>query len=335
MSHLKKFLLLFLSCSIITTLSFPCQTVSALSLDSIPYILLSQYKAVTDIGDKVYLLAVTSNGKLPTWKSSDSKVASVNTYGIVTTKKAGTVLITAKIKNAETSCYIIVNKTTISLSATKEQLERGDTYKLSATTSNDSSVTWKSSKKSVATVNEQGIVTALKPGITTITAKADGSNSTCTITVKLPEITLNKTSIILYRGQSEQLLAKVSSNMNPKWKTTKKSVAVVDETGSIIAIKHGTATITATVDGVSKSCQVVVLKPEITLSSNELTLKKGTKTTVTATVSSNNYPEWTSSNSNIVSVNSNGDITALQKGTAYIYASEDGTKVRCKIRVTE
>ena len=93
--------------------------------------------------------------------------------------------------------------------------------------------------------------------------------------------------------------------------------------------------ITATVDGVAKTCEIVVQKPEITLSATELTLKKGEISSMKAIVSSGNTPVWSSSNTNNVSVNSYGDITALQKGTAYIYASEDGTKVRCRVIVTE
>lgn len=335
MSHIKKFLLSILLCIALISLTVPSQTVSALSSSSFSFIILSQYKAVVDIGDEIYILAVTSTGKPATWKSSNSSIASVNTYGIVTAKKAGTALVTAKIQNAEASCLITVTKTKVVINTTNASMERGETLNLSATTSNDSAVTWKSSRKSIATVDEYGTVIGIKPGVTTITATADGSFVTCTLTIKSPTIQLNKTTIKLYRGQTAKLFTYVSSNINPTWKTNKKSVAVVDGSGTITAQKNGTATITATVDGVSKTCEVIVLKPDITLSSTELNLKKGARVTITATVSSANSPVWSTSNSNIVSVNSKGEIMALQKGTAYIYAAEDGTKARCTIRVTE
>ncbi len=335
MLHIKKIILSVLLSLPLISLSVPNQTVSALSSGSIAFVILSQYKAVADIGDEIYLLAATSTGKSATWKSSDSKIASVNTYGKVTAKKAGKAMITAKIKNAEASCQITVNKTKVVINTANAAIERGEAFKLSATTSNNSEVTWKSSKRSIATVDEYGTVTGKKPGETTVTAKADGSSATCRITVKLPTIRLNKTTVKLYRGQTAKLIATVSSKVNPAWKTSKKSVAVIDATGTVTAQKHGTAVITATVDGVSKTCEVLVLKPDITLSSTELSLKKGASTTITAWVSSDNLPVWSSSNSNVVSVNSKGKITALKKGTAYIYAAEDGTKVRCTIRVTE
>ena len=334
MSHIKKVLSILL-CLTIITLTGPSQTVSAISSDPFPFVILSQYKAVADIGDEIYILAITSNGKTATWKSSDSKIASVNTYGIVTAKKAGKALITAKIKSAEASCIITVNKTKVIISSTSASIERGEKLKLSATTSNDSEVTWKSSKKSVATIDEYGTITGIKPGETAITATADRTSITCTLTVKSPTIRLNKTSIKLYRGQTTKLSATVSSNVNPTWKTNKKSVAIVDETGTITALKNGVATLTATVDGVSKTCEITVEKPDIKLSVTEISLKSGASTTITATVSSNNSPVWSTSNTNVLSINSKGEITALKKGTAYVYAAEDGTKVRCTIKVTE
>lgn len=334
MSYIKKlFLSILLSISLIF-LTLPSQSVSALS-DSLSFVILSQYKAVADIGDEIYIMAVTSNGKQPTWKSSDSKIASVNTYGIVTTKKSGTAIITAKIKGAEASCQVVVNKTKVTVNKSEASIEHGESIRLSATTSNGSAVTWKTSKKSIATVDEYGKVTGIKPGETTITATADGSTDVCIITVKLPTVQLDKSAVTLYRGQTTKLTATVSSNVKPSWKTNKKSVAIVDATGTVTAIKHGTAVITATVDGVMKTCEIIVQKPEITLSTTELSLKKGDKATLTATVSSNNTAAWSTSNPNIVTVDSKGVIAAKQKGKAYVYASEDGTKVRCTVTVTE
>lgn len=331
---MKKIILSFLLLSIIS-LSLPIQTVSADTSDSYPFVILSQYSAVSNIKEEFYLIAFTSTGKKAKWKSSDSKIASVNTYGKVTAKKEGTALITAKITNAEASCRITVNKTSITLSTNNGSIERGSILKLTAATSNESSVIWRSSKKSIAIVDEYGTVTGMKPGQTTITAKADGTIAACTITVKSPTITLNKSEVRLYRGQTVKLSATVSSNITPTWKTNKKSVATVNDSGIVTALKNGTAAITANVDGVSMTCLITVLKPDISLSSSEILLKKGESTILTASVSSGNGPIWSSSNSDIVSVNTSGEIKAIEKGTAYIYATEDGTKKKCKVHVTE
>lgn len=333
MSHIKKlFLSILISISIIP-FSLPTPTVSALS--EFPFIILSQYKTELDIGEQSSIIAFTSTGKKATWKSSDSKIASVNTYGVVTAKKSGIAMITAKIKDAEASCEVSVNKTLIKISKTSASIEHGEILKLSATTSNESKVNWKSSKKSIATVDEYGKIIGIKPGETAITASADGSIATCILTVKLPTLSLSSYSTTLYRGQTAKLSADVSSGIAPIWKTNKKSVATVDVTGKVAAIKNGTAVITATVDGVSETCEIVVQKPEITLNATEVTLKIGSKLIMAANVSSGNVPVWSTSNSNIISVNSKGEVKALQKGKAYVYAIEDGTKARCTVIVTE
>lgn len=335
MSHKRKSLLSVFLCIVLITFSFQVQTTYASSSNSVSFVLLSKYNASVDIGNEFYILAITSNGKQPTWKSSSSSIASVNTYGKVTAKKAGSVTLTAKIKNAEASCKVKVNKTNITISKASASIERGEKLKLSAAASNKSEITWKSSKSSIAAIDDNGNITGLKPGETTITASADGSTATCKLKVKAPTVQLNKTNIKLYRGQKVKLAATVSSGISPNWKTNKKSVAVVDEYGNVTAVKNGTADITATVDGVSKVCKVSVEKPVITLSAAEINLKKGTASAVSAQVSSGNPPTWSSSNSNVATVDSSGKITAVKKGTAYIYAAEDGTKARCIVHVIE
>lgn len=335
MTHFKKFLLSIFLCFILIILSLPNQTVSAKTSSSIAYVILSHYKVNTDIGNEFYIIAFTSNGKLPSFKSSNSKVASVNTYGKVTAKASGTTTITAKIKNAEASCKITVNKTKLTISMVNASMERGESIRLTATTSNNSIVSFKSNKKSIAIIDENGTITGIKPGKAIITAKADGTEKICHVTVKSPTVKLNKTNIKLYRNQTIKLSATVSSGFSPTWKSNKRSVAVVDEYGTVTAIKHGTAIITATIDGISRSCNVVVEKPIITLNKTQLSLKTGDNFTLTANVSSNLSPTWSSSNSNIVTVDQYGVITAWQKGKAYIYAADDGTKVRCIVNVTK
>lgn len=334
MLNLKKVILSIILSLVSIHFILPAQAVSAISSD-LSFIVLSKYDAKINIGDEFYIIAFTSNGKKVTWKSSDSKIASVNKYGKITAKKSGTAVISANQKEAYASCLVSVNKTTISISHSNAKIQRGESKKLTATTSNGSKVTWKSRKTSVATVDEHGTVIGKKPGETLITCSADGSQVTCLVTVDYPTVTLNRSLITLHRGQTAKLSAEVSSKVKPKWKTNKKSVATVEQNGVITAIKNGTAIITATVDGVSISCEVIVEKPEIKLSAEDLTMKAGSSATITAKVSSGNSPTWSTSNPNILSINSNGQIKALKKGKAYVYAKEDGTKVKCTVYVTE
>jgi uncharacterized protein YjdB len=198
-----------------------------------------------------------------------------------------------------------------------------------------SPVTWKTSRKSIATIDDNGKITGLKPGETIITASADGSKASCKVTVKYPSVKLFDKKVSLYRGQSVKLKADVSSGVEPTWKSNRKSVATINPDGTLIAIKNGTATITAKVDGVAATCEVVVKKPDITLSTDELNIKVGKKELLSAHVSSGNYPVWSTSNPNVATVDSLGRVTGIKKGKAYIYVKEDGTKVRCTVYVTD
>ncbi len=299
----------------------------------IGFVILNTYSKTMDIGDEFYLLAVTSNGKKPTYKSCDSKIASVNTYGKVTAKRAGTTKITAKIKNGEASCTVKVTKTSIQLSAKNIALENGYTARLTAKTSNGHPVTYRSDKKSIATIDAMGNITAKKPGTATITAKADQTAATCKVTVRKPAVSLSRRSATLYRTQKVRLSVQSTSKSSPKWKSNKKSVATVDEHGVVTAIKNGSATITASVDGVSRSCEITVKKPTVKFEKNELTLSVGKKKTIKVTVSSGNKPVFSSSNTCIATVDENGTVTAHEAGKAYIYAAEDGTKSRLRIIV--
>ncbi len=334
MKKINKLMLPILICTILFYAS-PFISASTVMADTIQFVILSHYKLTLNIGEEQYLLAITTNGAMPSWKSSSSAIASVNTYGKITAKKAGTATITAKIKNSEASCKVTVSKTSLSISASSVTLERGDTRRLSAKSSTVNPVRWKSSKKSVATIDEDGWITAVKPGETTITATADGTIKNCKVTVKAPTLTLNKSKLRLTRNQTMRLVVSVSSGITPVFKTNKKSVATVDETGTITAMKHGTAIITATVDGVSRSCEVTVESPSIKLSQTELHLKTGATAKLSAQVSSGNPVHWSTSNDKIVTISSDGTITAWQKGRAYLYASEDGTKVKCIVTVTD
>lgn len=224
----------------------------------LPLVVLTKYSKTMSVGDEFYLSAVTSNGKKPTFKSSKSSIASVNTYGLVTAKKAGTCKITAKIKNAEAACKITVKPTVISISPSKVTLYRQNTMQLTAAVSTGHTPIWRSSKSSVASVDENGMVTAVKHGTAKITVKVDGVTKTCTVTVKQPTIKLSASTLNLTVGSTHTLSAKVSSGNAPQWSTSNMNIVDVDENGTITARQKGRAYIYAREDGVKASCIVNV-----------------------------------------------------------------------------
>lgn len=135
------------------------------------------------------------NGKI-TWKSSNKKIATVNSKGKVTVKKkAGTVTITAKAPNGKkASVKLKVSKKAVKVTKVKitgkktMKAKKSQTLKAVAApaTAANQKVTWKSSNKKVATVNSKGKVTAKKKGTVTITATArDGSKKKASIKIKV------------------------------------------------------------------------------------------------------------------------------------------------------
>ena len=236
--------------------------VSAASSGVFPFIVLSSYRQSIPIDGQFLLVAITSDGSIPTFKSSSSAIASVNTYGIVTGKKSGTCTITAKIKQAEASCKVTVEKSVVTISESNLKLENGATAKLSATVSTGHDVRWKSSASSIVSVDEEGTITAKKCGNTIIRATADGVSAKCQVTVKKPTLSLSRSSITLYPEENYQLTARCSSERPLTFRSSASAVASVDESGLIIARKKGTATITVKVDGVSRICKVTVKPPK-------------------------------------------------------------------------
>ena len=333
MTHKKIFRTAIAVICMVSMLLFPDVHTNVYAASGYDYVLLTHYSKTMKIGDEFYLAAMASSGKKPKFTSSNSKVASVNTYGKIKAKKAGTATITAKTANGEADCKVTVEKTTITLSQKNISLENGYTARITAKVSTGHPVIYRSSKTSVAAVDEDGVVTAKKPGETVITVTADQTSAKCKVTVREPSVRLNRTVVALYRKGTVKLSVQSTSKSIPKWKTNKKSVATVDSHGLVTAVKNGCAIITVTVDGVSKTCEVTVKKPTINFDQKQLTLTEGQSRQVKAVVSSRNRPEYYSSNSSVAAVDEKGTITAKTSGKAYIYAKEDGTKERITVVV--
>ncbi len=162
-----------------------------------------------------------------------------------------------------------MNKTTLTL-------EEQEAETLVATinpsdTTDDKTLTWKSSNPEVATVDNNGKVTAVKDGTTTITVTTvNGKEATCTVTVTkkpvpIESVSLNKTTLTLEEQQAETLVATINpsdttDDTTLTWKSNNPEVATVDQEGKVTAVKEGVATITVTtVNGKEATCTVTVL----------------------------------------------------------------------------
>lgn len=213
------------------------------------------------------------------WESTDASVAKVQYSSgryVLYAYKNGTTTITATATDGSgvtASCEVTVNINYpvqgISLNHdAKTFTKAGETLQLTAAIYPDSAtnktVTWKSSDKTVATVDESGLVTAVGNGTANITATTEDGNytATCKVTVEIPELTLSldKSELTLTQTEEQQKLTATVSDPEEKvtWLSSDPFVATVARDGTVTAIANGTATITASAGDKTVSCTVEV-----------------------------------------------------------------------------
>ena len=259
-----------------------------------------------------------------------------------------------------------INKTSVSVL-------RGKTYNLKIT-GTKKKIKWTSSNKKIATVSASGKIKGIKKGRCNIYAKVGKKKYTCKVTVKQPvtSIKLSKKSISLNKGKKYTLKARIApksaANKAVVWKSSNTKIASVSSKGVVTAKSAGTTTITATAkDGSRKkaSCKVTIkgssnkkiLIQELKFDIKERIIelmpaqyKDPSKYWVNKYVDSEGYYydpiifpsnatnktlSWKSSNTNVATVDTKGNITALRAGTTIISASTtDGSKKTISYKAT-
>ena len=205
------------------------------------------------------------------WTSSDENVATVSEDGYVEACGGGQAVITVKAGAAKATCTVTVKQYVnwIEFSDGNISMKAGETRQLAVTISpenaTDKRLEYTSSNPAVATVSASGVVTAKKQGETTITAKVkDGSGEydTCYVTVteaaKVTGISLNQTSVVVKKGKTLTLQAKITpdyaANKKVTWKSSNTKVATVDGKGKVTGKAAGRATITV-ISSENSSCK--------------------------------------------------------------------------------
>jgi uncharacterized protein YjdB len=256
--------------------------------------------------------------------------------------------------------------TDVSLDKTTLSLTVGSSETLTATVmpvdAANKVVLWTSSNTAVASVSSTGDVIGMSVGSATITVTTTDGNKTATCsvtvtggsssTVAVTGVSLNKTSLSLTVGGSETLSATVSpsnaTNKNVSWSSSNTAVATVS-VGTVNAVSAGSASITVTTYDGSKTatCSVTVKSGNSTVAVTGVSLNKSSTTitvgnteTLTATVAPSNATNknvtWSSGNTSVVTVNQNGQVTAVSAGSAVItVTTQDGNKTAtCTVTVT-
>ena len=215
-------------------------------------------------------------------------------------------------------------------------------------------VTWSSSAAGVATISTQGLVTAVKNGTATITARSGSASATSTVTVKqsVGSIAVEPgTATLMALGETVQLTATVlDPNRLPvadavvTWTSSDPSVANVSTQGLVTAVKNGVAAITARSGSASASIPVTVMQSvgSIAIEPTSATLMAlGETVQLTATVlDKNGQPvtaavTWSSSDVSVATVSDEGLVTAVSNGSATISARSGRAAASVSVKVRD
>ena len=292
------------------------------------------------------------------WSSDNTAIATVDISGNVRGVSDGTAIITATSIDGKyaASCAVTVSSvvTGIGLDQSEITLDIGTSAKILATIYpigvKNNGIQWTSSMESVATVSDDGNVTAISNGMTSIIARSlDGDYiAYCNVTVVTPvyEIAFNDSQLMLNNGISTSLTYSVipadATDKSLVWTSSDESVAAVID-GRITGIGAGKATITATAsNGVAGKCEVTVTSPVlgVTLNYTELTLNVGENQQLVATINPTDADVkdvyWSSGDPSIVSVDSvTGALTAISSGSTIITVTtlEGSFTADCSVKV--
>ena len=315
------------------------------------------------------VLPSNATNKAVTWTSSNYAVATVNTRGTVTAVANGTAIITARTSDGgkTATCVVTVSVPTtvpvtgISLNESSVRLtEIGETTTLipTITPSNatNKAVIWTSSDPNIASVNSNGVVTAVNDGYATVTVKTvdGGYSATCNVRVfinvviRVSPVFVDLTSV----GETATLTPSFTPDYVRKpyaWGSRDPDIATVDQHGVVTAVGNGTTMISVGfIDGTAYALAEVTVRiapttvsvSGVEVSPNTLSLTSaGASELLTATVlpadATNMTVAWTSSDTGVATVSVSGLVTAVGNGTATITVTtvDGGFVATCPITV--
>ena len=266
------------------------------------------------------------------WASSDETVATVDQNGKVTGVATGTATISATIGEWTATHEVEVVSGRIVISGAKT-VYVGEEIELSAVVENiegaeNATFEWASSEDDVATVDQNGKVTGRQEGQITITASWNGIVGKYEIDVTLrKEVTVDGDTTVDLGDKATLEVIKLNVTGDVTWSSSDTTVATVDQNGVVTGVKLGTATITATVDGVNGTfeIEVIAVTDKVTYyydggSSIELYETEEAITTLTLTsYNANSGAFWGGGySSNVYITNASGDPKATFSDRIYI-----------------
>lgn len=296
-----------------------------------------------------------ASDKTVSWSSDDSETAAVNADGLVTALRPGKTKVCAVSRDGGFmgECEVEVLKKTVSvegvsLDADSRTLEIGETLQLTATVApenaDNTDVSWSSGNDKVASVDHNGLVTAVSEGSTSIavTTADGGKTASCAVNViskkvHVESVSLSPGEMELHIGDEAAVTATVlpenADDKSLKWESSAPEIASVNQKGLVKALAEGDAVITAMSDdgGKTATCKVkckTMPVTEIELDPTDVELNRGEtfqlKWSVLPLGATNRKVVWTSSDESVATVSETGLVTAVKNGTADITVASDG-----------
>lgn len=349
---MKRILTIFITLFIIT--AYSCDKKEKENLETYKIILNTESINLVKGGDNYQLEAYQLPKMTKTtdikWSSSDEKIATVTSKGIITPIAEGKATIKAIDKNKiESHCIVNVNKNNILTKELniKESTEEGLVIKVDETKNltllkkpenSNSTITWTSSNTNIATINN-GVLTGKKSGKVTIIAKTkDYVKAKCIVIVSDKEISaesikISKENVEIKEGEKKVLNAIIlpenTTNQKVVWSSSDSKIASVVKTGQVSALKGGNVKITATSsNGLKAVCNVTIIPiiwaTEIQIQGKSEMPEEGEQVLSYTMIPKNAENEdfvFSSSNEDVASVNQDGKVIALKPGKTVISLS--------------
>ena len=318
-----------------------------------------EYLWVGESGNVLYeVLPEDTTDKSVVFTTSDETIATVDENGVVTALKAGEVAITVATTDGRASAEVTVEVRQqvegIELTETEKTVSVDDVFDLTVNVlpadAYNKNVVWTSSDEEVLTVVD-GKVTALKTGTATITAtSAENGEIKATCTVKviryISSISFAESEIKVEKGGvyfiEATYLPADATETELTWISSDESVLEVLANGKVKALKAGEAKLTVKTvrDEIFAECIVIVeVKSEsVELDTVSAELYCGDTLTLNATVlpedATNKSIIWTTTDDSVLTVDSDGVVTAVGKGTASVVATTEDTGVSAECEIT-
>ena len=267
----------------------------------------------------------------PSYKftSENENIATVSENGTVTALSEGTTIVTIKVGSDKNVLTCKITVLSPYLSSENEALNAGETKKINVNCGANQNINYVSNDTSIVTVDNNGNITALRKGTTTVTITVDDTVLTLNVTVNNdPTLNINKKTI--YAGNSFNLKI-IGLVGNATFTSSNSKVATVDSNGKVTCKSAGNSNISVIANGITLNCTITVKNPVINCTNKTIYVKNSF--TLKVVKGLNGKANFKSSNNKIAKANSKGKIAGYKAGSCTIIVKANGVTLKCKVKV--